>query len=156
MKKAVVRYPCALCGNPEGHPFIYYTAKKLGSSVSVQRGVYRDTTTRTTTYANVTRHEGYVCKACRTKGRWRGFFILLAVSAVCWGLVALLGNDFLSKHGFLGLLLVLGGLFSALALIPALSPASGSTMLVNHYKQRGNPQGLTYLTPAEASRLQRK
>ena len=151
--KDTVRYPCVLCGNPDGKRFFYYTAKKVASTVSVSRGVTRDTTTRTTTYRDVTRREGFVCKACRKKGRWKSFFILLAVATACFGLIALLGNDFLTRRPIIGFALGVVGIIAAMALIPSLVPANGSRLLVDYYKQHPKLRGVTYMTEGEASNL---
>ena len=157
MKKNTSFYSCTLCGDPKGEPFDYYTAKKVGSSTYVSQGVMRQTTTRTVTYRDVTRHTGYVCKKCRTKGRLKTVLILLAImAAIGVGCSGPWGAAFSERLPVLYGILTFIFFILIFAVIGALFPRGGSEMLIRHAKDRSNPYGLTFLTPGEASRLQRK
>ena len=157
MAKESAHHPCTLCGNPEGDEFFYYTGKKVNSSVSVRPGMQGNDVVRTTLYENVTKHRGYVCKNCRKKKEGsRKFIISLIVFAVCIAILAIKGGALFENHGAIGFLLGLAVVVSGCSMIGAFGKKSGSALLVEYYKNKPDPSGLTYMTPSEAAKLQKR
>ena len=157
MAKESLHHPCNLCGNPEGDEFFYYTGRKGNSSASVRPGMYGNDVVRTTLYKDVTKHSGFVCKNCRkNKDGLRKFIISLILFGACLTVFVITGDSLFEKHGLIGFLLGLVAFVSGCGMIGAFGKKSGSTLLVEHYKNQCNPSGLTYMTPSEASKLQKR
>ena len=157
MAKESAHYPCTLCGNPDGDEFFYYTGRKVNSTASVRQGAHGKEVVHTTLYENVTKHRGYVCKNCRKKKEGsRKFIISLIIFVVCIAVFVTMGDALFEKHGVIGFLLGLVVVVSGCSMIGAFGKKSGSALLVEHYKNQPNPSGLTYMTPSEASKLQKR
>lgn len=157
MAKESAHHPCNLCGNPEGDEFFYYTGSKVNSSASVRQGVRGKEVVHTTLYEDVTKHRGYVCKNCRKKKEGsRKFIISLIIFVVCLAVFVIMGDSLFEKQGLVGFLLGLVAFVSGCSMIGAFGKKSGSALLVEHYKNQRNPLGLTYMTPSEASKLQKR
>ena len=157
MSDNLAHYPCKLCGNPEGEQFFYYTARKVNTSYSVKPGMYGNDTIRTTTYTDVTKHAGFICKNCRNnKKRWREFIINMHIFVTCVAILAVAGNSLLNKYGFVVFILGLATFVSGCGMIGSFKKKSGSELLIDYYKKQENPNKYTYLTPSEALKLQRK
>ena len=111
----------------------------------------------TTLYKDVTKHRGYVCKNCRkNKEGPRKIIISLITFVVCLAVFAIMGDALFEKHGLIGFLLGSAAFVSGRSTIGAFGKKSGSALLVEHYKHQRNPLGLTYMTPSEASKLQKR
>ena len=157
MTKESAHYPCKLCGNPGGDEFFYYTARKVNSSVSVRTGMYEKDVVRTTLYKDVTKHSGFVCKNCRkNKERLRKFIISLIIFAACIAVFVIAGDALFERHGLIAFILGLIVVVSGCSMIGAFGKKSGSTLLVEYYKNQPNSYGYTYMTPSEASKLQKR
>ena len=157
MTKESAHHPCDLCRNPAEDEFFYYTGRKVNTTTSVRQGTHGKEFIHTTLYEDVTKHRGYVCKNCRKKKEGlRKFIISLVLFVVCIAVLVIMGDALFEKHGFIGFLLGLVVVVSGCSMIGAFGKKSGSALLVEHYKNQPNPSGLTYMTPSEALKLQKR
>lgn len=145
-------YPCEICNKRLGDYYEYYTAIRTGVSSHTTHGLAQDKTTTTTSYRNLTKHGGFVCKSCRKKGRFKVFIVSLALSVLTYW-VGDKFYDFFNDHALLMLLLLAVFVISAITCIVSLFPASGSKMLILYHKSKNDPVDLVYFTPDEAAKL---
>lgn len=159
-KENEVHFPCELCGNPNGDKCFYYTAKRLGTSASVNQ--VQNTVSYSTSYANLTKHEGFVCKACRRKGPRKTLWKYLVFMVGCILALVFFNDTFFGKSAgnlqiILGLSIVFGIVIGFAGVIGGLTAEKpGSDLLVEHYKRKPNSAGATYFTHTEALKLQRR
>ncbi|MBR0372973.1 MAG: hypothetical protein IJH91_00400 [Mogibacterium sp.] len=153
MSKTTRHGKCRICGDPNGDPFFYYTARKIGTSYSENKGVYKTTRTTTTTFRDVTRHEDFICKKCRRKGYVQMILINICLTAACCGLFNLLKN---SRQTLAGLLMTAGIAFGFIAItlmIGYLIGGMNGSKALADYHAKHDSYGYTYMSEGEASRL---
>ena len=159
-KENEIHFPCELCGNPNGDKCIYYTANRLGTSASVNQ--VQNTVSYSTSYSNLTEHEGFVCKACRRKGPRKTLWKYLIFMVGCILALTFFSDTFFGESSgsflvLLGMAAIFGIFIGFAGVIGALTAEKpGSDLLVEYYKQKPNSAGKTYITHAEALKLQRR